>query len=256
MKMSSAAGVLKNHYNKAYRMKKAIVVGATSGIGKALCKTLIANHYLLGITGPEQDLLEEIKNSAPDKIHALCFDSVKESNATHLNKLAKTLGKIDLLVFCSGIGNQDENDGFEKENQANQLNVIAFTEIAHWAYHYFEAQGYGHFASISSLAGLFGYRKAPAYHAAKSYQIIYLESLRQRAHRSKKNIYITDIRPSFVNTDMADDNQKFWSISRERAASEIYKLIKKKRAVGYLSKRWCFIAFLVKAMPRIIRKRM
>lgn len=237
-------------------MKKAIVVGATSGIGKALCRVLLQHNYQLGITAPEGDELEAIKTIAPTKVYSVCFDSVKESNSEYLNALEQTMGGLDLLVFCSGIGNQDEEDGYQKENEANQLNVLAFTEIIHWSFSYFEQQGHGHIAAISSLAGLFGYRKAPAYHAAKAYQINYLEGLRQKAHQSKKPIYITDIRPGFVHTEMADDDQKFWALTTERAAKEIYKLIRQKRAVGYLSIRWRIIAFLIKLLPRSLRKRM
>lgn len=237
-------------------MKKAIIIGATSGMGKGLCKILLENDYQLGIAAPEEDLLQEIKTIDPDKINTACFDSIVEENVPHLNALLEHLGGLDLLVFCAGIGNFNGSDGFKKENHGNKLNVLAFTEITHWAYHFFEQQGHGHLAAITSLAGLFGYRKAPAYHAAKAYQIHYLEALRQKAHRSGKPIYITDIRPGFVNTTMADEGEKFLTLSRERAAREIYKSIKHKKTVTYLSTRWALIALGVKLLPRALRTRM
>tara|TARA_R110000850_G_scaffold109659_1_gene222743 strand:+ start:12515 stop:13228 length:714 start_codon:yes stop_codon:yes gene_type:complete len=237
-------------------MKKAIIIGATSGMGKELCQILLANDYQLGIAAPEEDLLEVIKATDPHYIHTTCYDAIEEENTPHLNKLAETLGGLDLLVFCAGIGNFNGSDGHKKENQANELNVLAFTEIAYWAYHFFEQQGHGHLAAITSLAGLFGYRKAPAYHAAKAYQIHYLEALRQKAHRSGKPLYITDIRPGFVNTQMADEDEKFLTLSRERAAREIYKSIKRKNTVTYLSTRWALIALAVKLLPRALRTRM
>ncbi len=237
-------------------IKKAIVVGATSGIGKELCRVLLKNNYQLGIAAPEENLLEEMKAGNPHNIKVICFDAIKEDCSKNLNELVSVLGGLDLLVFCAGIGHLNRNLGFEAENKANELNVLAFTEIADWSYRFFEAQGHGHFASISSIAGLFGYRKAPAYHAAKSYQISYMEGLRQKAHQSDKPIYVTDIRPGYVDTEMGIGKKQFWVLTKEEAATQIYKLIKKKKAVGYLSHRWRFIASLVKILPRALRKRM
>ncbi|MEX2350327.1 MAG: SDR family NAD(P)-dependent oxidoreductase, partial [Flavobacteriaceae bacterium] len=114
-------------------MKKAIIVGATSGMGKELCQILLKNNYHLGIAAPEADLLEAIKATDPHNIHTACFDSIKEENTPHLNKLVTALGGLDLLVFCAGIGNFNGSDGHKKENHANKLNVLAFTEIAYWA---------------------------------------------------------------------------------------------------------------------------
>ena len=163
---------------------------------------------------------------------------------------------MDLLIFSAGIGNLNKNLGFEVENHANQLNVMAFTEIADWSYKFFEKQGFGHFVGISSKAGLFGYRLAPAYHAAKSYQINYLEGLRQRALKSGLPIFVTDIRPGFVDTAMSKGKRRFWVVTKEKAAIQIIALIEKRKVIGYCSKRWQALAIAIKLLPHWMRKRM
>ena len=236
-------------------MKKTIIIGATSGIGKALTKILLDNNYNVGIMGRKMDVLEKFKKHTSQNLEIKCLDCTIDNNAEKITELTETLGGLDLLIFSAGIGNLNRNLGFKVENEANKLNVLAFTEIADWSYRFFEKQGYGHFVSITSLAGLFGYRKAPAYHAAKAYQIIYLEGLRQKAYKSGKSIFITDVRPGFVDTAMSKGKKQFWVISKENAAKQIFSIIQKRKEIGYCPKRWRLIAFIIKLLPNWARKR-
>jgi short-subunit dehydrogenase len=97
---------------------------------------------------------------------------------------------------------------------------------------------------------------APAYNASKAYQINYLEGLRQKATKTKKPIYVTDIRPGFVDTDMAKGEGQFWVTTKEKAARQIFGIIKRKKGIGYVTKRWWIIAKLLRLIPNEIYKRM
>ena len=143
-------------------MKKAIIVGATSGIGNALAKILAKNDYKVGITGRRKTELETLKKSHPKKFSISAFDCTTDNNTQKLTELGTKIGGLDLLVLSSGTGDLNKKLEFEKENSTNQLNVIAFTEIVGWAFNYFEKQGKGHLVAISSIAGLRGSRIAPA----------------------------------------------------------------------------------------------
>ena len=237
-------------------MQKAIVIGATTGIGRELALLLAANNYKVGITGLEQHLLEEMENAYPDHFIAHHFNCTEKSSAEELPKLIEKLGGLDLLVLSAGIGGLNKDLGYEVENRANKMNVIAFTEIADWSYRFFVKQGHGHFVSLTSLAGLFGYRVAPAYHAAKAYQINYLEALRQKALKAKLPIFITDIRPGFVTTPMTEDKKGFWRCTAEKAAKQIFQNIRRKSNIGYISRRWIIMATIVRVLPRFARNRM
>jgi short-subunit dehydrogenase len=237
-------------------MKRAIVVGATSGIGNELAKILADNEYKIGITGRRIAALEKLKERDPEKYLVSSFDCTLEKNSERLTELTKQLGGLDLLILSSGTGDLNETLDFEIENTTNQLNVIAFTEIVDWAFNYFESEGKGHLVGISSLAGIRGGRIAPAYNASKAYQINYLEGLRQKAKKTKKPIYVTDIRPGFIDTAMAKGDGQFWVATKDKAAKQIHNLIKRKKDVGYVTKRWRLIAYLLRKLPNWMYKRM
>ncbi len=237
-------------------MKKAIIIGATSGIGKELARLFISNNYKVGLTGLHTNGIEELGLNNPEQMKFSYFDCTKESSSERISELVVSMGGLDILIFSAGIGHLNDNPGHEVENHANELNVLAFTEIADWSYRFFEKQAKGHFVAITSIAGLRGYRISPAYHAAKSYQIRYLEALKQKAYRSGKPIFITEIRPGFVETDMSKGKKQFWAISKEIAAKEIFKFIERRKSLGYVSRRWILVAIIMKLLPAWIHKRM
>jgi short-subunit dehydrogenase len=231
------------------KMKKAIIIGGTSGIGEGLATVLLSNNYIVGLTGIEKNMLEDLQNSGQKNLEVKYLNCLTDNTSEKITELVETLGGLDLLILSAGIGNLNKNLGFEVENNANKLNVLAFTEIADWTYRYFEKQGHGHFVAITSISGLFGSRIAPAYHAAKSYQINYLEGLRQRARKTGKLIYVTDIRPGFVDTTMTKGKKMVWAATKDKTAKQIFELIKKKRGYGYVTKRWRLVAGIIKILP-------
>jgi short-subunit dehydrogenase len=238
-------------------MKKAIVVGATSGIGKALSKLLVANGYLVGITGRRTELLEEIKAENPDKIFINTFDTTNTLDIeNHLNVLTNDLGGLELLVISSGTGDFNEALDFSIEKRTIDTNVSGFTSITDWAINYFEKQKFGHLVAISSIAGLRGNWLAPSYSASKAYQINYLEGIGQKVYKTNLPIYITDIRPGFVNTEMAKGDHLFWVAPVEKAAKQIWNAINKKRKIVYVTKRWLLLAVLFKLAPNWLINRM
>lgn len=237
-------------------MKKAIIVGATSGIGNELAKILVNNGYKVGITGRRKAELQDLQKRNPENYEISSFDCTAENNSEKLSELIKQIGGLDLLILSSGTGDLNEELDFEIENRTNLLNVNAFTEIVGWTFNYFQKQGKGHLVAISSIAGIRGSRIAPAYNASKAYQINYLEGLRQKATKIKNPIYVSDIRPGFVDTDMAKGEGQFWVATKEKAARQIFGIIKKKKGIGYVTKRWWVIAKVLKMLPNGIYKRM
>lgn len=165
-------------------MKKAIIVGATSGIGRNLATLLINDSYQVGITGRRTNLLEDIKSENPDNYKTKAFDITDLKNIPeYLMQLTHELGGLDLLIISSGTGDINKELDFDTEKQTIDTNVSGFTAVADWAFNYFQQQKHGHLVAISSIAGLRGNSQAPAYSATKAYQINYLESLRIKAHK-------------------------------------------------------------------------
>ena len=231
-------------------MKKAIVIGASSGIGKELVRQLYSSDYKIGITGRRTRLLEELKSESPGKLFIKTFDITDTADSIKsLDELALELGGLDLLIISSGTGELNESLNFVVEKTTIDTNVTGFTNIADWGYNYFQNQNSGHLVVITSIAGLRGTKAAPAYNASKAYQINYLEGLRQKAISTGKNIIITDIRPGFVDTAMAKGDGLFWVSTAEKAAKQILNVIKKKKTIAYITKRWAIAAFIFRCIP-------
>ena len=238
-------------------MKKAIIIGASSGIGKGLAKLLIENDYKVGITGRKAELLDELKKTNSNSFLIKSFDATDtKTSIEKLEELTSELGGLDLLVLSSGTGDLNESLDFDIERKIIDLNVIGFTNIVDWAFNYFEKQNHGHLAAITSAAGIRGSRQAPSYNATKSYQINYLEGLRQKSTKTKRPIFVTDIRPGLVDTDMAKGEGLFWVMPVEKVTKQIFKAIKKRRKIVYVTKRWGIIARILKILPRFIYDRM
>ncbi len=237
-------------------MQKAIVIGASSGIGLELSKILAKSNHLVGITGRRKTLLKNLQAESPTYFIVESFDCTKENAIEHLEKLVNKLNGLDVLIFNSGMGEINKNLNYTIEEETNKLNVVAFTKIVGWGFNYFKNQGQGQLVAISSIAGLRGGRHAPAYNASKAYQISYLEGLRQKTKKLNLNITITDIRPGFVDTDMAKGDGKFWVAPKEKAAKQIYNHIVRKNDVAYVTKRWYFVAIFVKILPNWLYNRL
>lgn len=230
-------------------MKKALIIGASSGIGKELSKLLVADNYKVVITGRREKLLQELKELSPDNFIVKLHDVTNlESCKTLFNEIVEELGTIDLVVYSSGVGEPNYKLDWEKELPTLETNVLAATKIYGLAYQLFKKQGFGHLVGISSIASIRGNRHVPAYFASKSYQASYLESLWMKGKRSKANIVVTDIQPGFIDTAMALGDT-FWMASLDKGTRQIYSAIKKKKRKAYITKRWGLVAFVLKIVP-------
>ena len=238
-------------------MRKAIIIGATSGIGRQLAIILAQNNYKAGITGRREELLQELKELHPDNFIVSAFDVTNTAKIReYLNSLVEELGGLDLLILSSGTGkiNPELDPGIEK--YTNEVNIAGFTAVADWAFSFFTKQAFGHFAAITSIAAIRGSRFAPAYNASKAYQVNYLEGLRQKATQLKRPIYITDIRPGFVDTAMVAGDNLFWVAPVEKASTQIFRAIENKRSVVYITRRWRLVAFVLRMLPGWIYKKL
>jgi short-subunit dehydrogenase len=237
-------------------MKKAIVIGASSGIGKSVAEELLREDYVVGVTGRREDLLKNIQEKYSGKAFFKKMDVQDLGSIESIcNELVTQIGGMDLLIISSGIGEENSELKFEIEHDVIKTNVQGFTCIAGWGINFFKKQEHGHLVNISSIAGIRGNGQAPSYNATKAFQINYLEGLRLNVHRSKLPIYITDVRPGFVDTAMAKGEGLFWVAPVQKAAKQILKAIKGKKKVIYVTKRWKLIGYLLKAIPFSVLKK-
>ncbi len=235
--------------------KKVIIIGATSGIGKQLAILYAQHNWLVGITGRRTQLLEELCYAYPGKMTAATMDVTAADAVMILENLVEQMNGMDLLIYNSGFGDTSEQLNWEIEQQTTLTNVNGFVAITNFAYNWFLDKPGGHIAATSSIASIRGNSFAPAYSASKAYMSTYLEGLFIKIKKQKRNIYLTDIQPGFVDTKMAKDNGRFWVATPEKAAKQIFNAISKKRFRVYITRRWWLIAKIMKWLPDFIYHR-
>jgi short-subunit dehydrogenase len=231
-------------------MKKVIIIGATTGIGRSLAELYAQKGYEIAITGRRENLLDEIKEQFPNtKIHVRKMDVADiETSRKTMDELAQTMSGIDIVVVNAGVGYIKAD--FLQEIATIDINVRGFVGLTHWAYNYFKEKGGGQVVGVSSIAGIRSSPYAPEYHASKAFMSSYMEGLRLRSRKWNSKITVTDIRPGFVDTPMTKQNKgMFWVASSEKAAQQIYDAIEAKKSVAYITKRYVLIAWLLRLMP-------
>lgn len=231
-------------------MRKIVIIGATSGIGKKLAELYMNNDVKVVIIGRREDKLKEIAAIDSGKyIYKVCDISNTDVLTNQLYDIVNQLGCIDLMIITAGTGELNPELSYQLEEIALKTNVLGWTCVVDWTIKQFEKQGFGHLVSISSVGGLRGSGIAPAYNATKAFQINYMEGIRQKTNKVNNKIFITDIRPGLVDTAMAKGNGLFWVASVEKASKQIYAAIQKKRKIAYVTKRWILVALILKLMP-------
>ena len=236
-------------------MKKVLIIGATSGIGRELAKLFVQSGCIVGATGRRQELLDELREEFPGKIFTACFDVTRNENIQHIQSLIAQLGGMDIFIYNSGYGDPSKTLDWETDQQTTLTNVNGFVETVNFAFNYFAQQGHGQIAGISSIASNRGNSWAPAYSASKAYMSTYMEGLHMKAAKMKLDISITDIQPGFVKTKMAKGNGQFWVAPVDKATKQIFTAIQNKRRRAYITKRWWLIAKLMRGVPYWIYKR-
>lgn len=233
-------------------MKKAIIIGASSGMGKEVSKLLLADGWQIGIGARRTDALEELKQIKPEAVVTAAIDVMAEDAPQRLEQLIADNGGMDLFFLASGIGKQNPNLDSEIELRTVATNGMGFTRMVDTAFNWFAANGSkGQIAVISSIAGVKGLGMAPSYSATKAFQNTYIEALNQLAHMRHLDISFTDIRPGFVKTDLLNDGKNYpLLMDKTKVAKKIINAIYHKRSVQIIDWRYRILVFFWRLIPR------
>ena len=233
--------------------KKVIIIGATSGIGREVALVYMAQGWKVGIAGRRAAELETVRAMAPDQVFTQVIDVTKSDAPEHLQALIDKVGGMDLFLLSAGIGRQNYTLDTEIELATAATNVEGFIRMTNAAYHYFEKQGHGHLAVISSIAGTKGLGAAAAYSATKGFQHMYMDALDQLSRMQKLNISFTDIRPGFVATPLLKYQDKYPMLMQAPIVSlDIVDAIKRKKRVAIIDWRYRLLVGFWRLIPKWI----
>lgn len=234
---------------------KAIIMGATSGIGLELARALHRKGWQLGLAGRRADNLEQIRAELGDDVVVEPMDITQEDASDHFHTLIDKLGGIDLYFHASGIGSQNVDLNSDIELSTMQTNCVGMTRMVNLAYHYFNAnQKRGHIAVITSVAGTKGIGLAPAYSSTKRFQSTYLQALSQLFKTKNRNIDITEIRPGFVDTAILNHHYPMM-MKPDYVAEKIVKAIEKRKRCVTIDWRYRCVVFFWNLIPNWIWER-
>lgn len=236
---------------------KAIVIGASSGIGRELAKILAKEGYQIGLVARRKELLVSLQTEIQGKTFIKQVDVSMSSEAMkQIEMLIHEMGGVDLAILSSGVGYINPDFDWTKDKETIEVNVFGFSSLTNVFMKHFLSKGNGHLVGISSVAAVRGSRQGLVYNASKAFISNYLEGLRHKVSKERKQIIITDVKPGFVDTAMAKGDGLFWVTPVDKAAAIIYKIIKKKKSHAYISPRWGIVAWLLKKMPKFLYDRL
>lgn len=237
--------------NKTEQMKRAIVIGASSGIGQEVAKLLISQGWTVGVAARRIERMQGIGAVAVERI-----DVTTDEATTALERLINKTGGMDLFFYSSGIGKQNRELSEDIELATLETNGVGFTRMIGAAYRYFACHGGGHIAAITSIAGTKGLGPAPSYSATKALQNVYLQALEQQANSRGLNIRFTDIRPGFVDTDLLSGDFRYPLMLRpEKVAEEIVHAIKQRQHIRIIDWKYRLLTAFWRRVPRFAWRR-
>lgn len=238
-------------------MKKIIIMGATSGIGRETAFQYISDGWTVGIAGRRAESLQRICQVAPDRIHAKVIDVCANDAPLRLQELIDEMGGMDVYLHSSGIGFQNPTLDEGTELDTIRTNGDGFTRMVAAAFNYFKTcpQG-GHIAVISSVAGTKGLGIAPAYSATKRFQRNYIQALSQLAHIQKLPITFTDIRPGFVATELLKSRKFPMLMQPGDVARHIFCGVNSRKRVLTIDWRYRVLVALWRLIPDCLWERM
>lgn len=232
-------------------MKKAIVVGATSGIGLEVARLLAKRGYKVGVAGRRVERLTEAVKSTEGIVTYRQIDVNDENAPIKLRELIAELGGMDLYFHSSGIGWENCKLDIDREMKTVETNAVGFTRMVSAAYRWLaDNNKEGRIACITSIASTRGLGAAPAYSATKRFQSHYLECLSQQARMRGLKIRITDIRPGFVATDLIAGSHFPLQLSAESVARTIVKAIEHGKEIVTIDWRYRLLVAAWSFIPR------
>ena len=233
-------------------MKRAIIIGASSGIGFEISKLLLADGWNIGVAARRTNRLESLKSMSPTTVETEYLDITSDDSSSRILSLIDRLGGIDLFIQTSGIGKQNRDLNQQIEIDTIRTNTLGFTRVITTVFNYMSKNSGGHITVISSIAGTKGLGPAPSYSASKAFQNTYIQALEQLSNMRHLNIKFTDIRPGFVDTDLLSDDHYPMLMDKTNVAKEIIRAIHANKHISIIDWRWSITTFLWRIMPRYI----
>jgi short-subunit dehydrogenase len=250
--------------NEALKVPKAIIIGASSGMGREVTKRLSEQGYTLGLVARRLPLLESLQKEIPGESFIKPVDVTLPQAREQLQDLIVAMGGLDLIVISisSYLDNRNATANsaadyhpartWEEKQRYLMVDAIGFIAMADVAIEFFKKQNHGHLVGISSTSGLRGRAYNPEYCAAKACISTYMEGVRNEMLQKNIDVQITDVVPGFVaveHSPLGEDPTAYWEIPVDQAGEVILQGILNQEKVVYVPRKIWLVAALLKVLP-------
>lgn len=242
--------------------KRALIVGASSGMGEELARLLAREGCQVALVARRADELARIAGeiNATGAGKALFYaHDVREYECVPalFQKIALDLGGLDAVFYVAGVQPRiapDEYD-FEKDRLTIEVNVLGAVAWLNEAAQRFARAGAGTIVGISSVAGDRGRRGYPVYCTSKAAMNTYLEALRNRIGRF--GVSVVTVKPGPVDTPMTKGMDKLpMLISPQQAAASILAAAKRGVHTAYIPGKWRLVMWILRSIPSFLFKKL
>ena len=213
---------------------RALITGASSGIGRDMARELSKRGYDLVIVARREDRLIELKKELNTNVEIICMDI---SNIENCIQLHEKVGKVDILINNAGFGVFGEftETDLYKEIQLINTNIVAMHTLTKVFLQDMKKENSGMILNVASIAGFMPGPLMATYYASKAYVVRLSEAIAEELKKNKSNVFVGVLCPWPINTefnDVANLIFKAKALSSQYVAKyAIDKLLKKKQLI-------------------------
>ena len=210
---------------------KALITGASSGIGRDMAKELSKKGYDLILVARDFEKLNEVKQELPSNTEVVCMDI---SNVDNCQKLYEQYKDIDILINNAGFGDCGyfNQTNLEKEISMINTNIVAYHTLTKLYLKDMKQRERGTILNVASIAGFMPGPLMATYYATKNYVVRLSEAIREELKKQHSKVQISILCPGPVDTNfnkVADVQFALKGLSSEYVAKyAIEKMLKGK----------------------------
>ncbi len=201
---------------------KALVTGATSGIGKCIAQSLHRRGWELVLTGRNEKVLKALQKEFGDGTEIIKAELSERNEVFRIYEFCRDKN-IDMLVNNAGYGIFGKFDQTDLNDELDMIdvNITALHILTKLFLRDFKKQNSGFILNVASVAGFMTGPLLSSYYASKNYVLRLSLAIAEELRRERSNVTITVLCPGPVNTNFnnrAGVNFSVKPISPEYAA--------------------------------------
>lgn len=181
---------------------KALITGASSGIGRDMAYYMSSLGYDLALVARDKEKLEEVKSKCSTKVTIIPLDLIKEENCFKLYEKVKK-ENIDVLINGAGFGlfGMTYKTDLERELEMINLNIKAVHILTKLFLSDFVKRDSGYIMNIASSAGFLAGPRLNTYYATKNFVAKWTMAIYEELRHKKSNVHICTLCPGPVRTN-------------------------------------------------------